>query len=118
MEDRATSIIIAGTVSLAQQLGLALVAEGIETPEQLARLREIGCPFAQGYLLGRPMSSQRLDRWLADGASFPVEAPEPAPTTTPIPALTAQSAPAPLFAPVPARATFACAPALLHRLAR
>jgi diguanylate cyclase len=119
MEDRPTAIIIAGTVSLAQQLGLALVAEGVETPEQLARLREIGCPFAQGYLLGRPMSAQRLDRWLADGASFPVEAPEPAPADIALPALTpAQSAPAPLFAPVPARATFASAPALLHRLAR
>ncbi|HEY1834177.1 MAG TPA: EAL domain-containing protein [Solirubrobacteraceae bacterium] len=117
MHDRPTSIIIAGTVSLAKQLGLALVAEGVETPEQLTRLREIGCPFAQGYLLCRPMSAQQLDRWLAAGATFEVQHQET--PAEPLPGLTrAQQASAPLFARMPARATFAPAPALLHRLAR
>jgi EAL domain-containing protein (putative c-di-GMP-specific phosphodiesterase class I) len=35
---------------LAHTLGLAAVAEGVETPDQLAILRELGCDFAQGYL--------------------------------------------------------------------
>ncbi len=40
--------------SFAQELGAALVAEGIETPAELAQLRELGVPLGQGYHLGRP----------------------------------------------------------------
>ncbi len=41
-------------VQLAQTLGLVPLAEGVETPAQMVALRELGCPLAQGYLLGRP----------------------------------------------------------------
>jgi EAL domain-containing protein (putative c-di-GMP-specific phosphodiesterase class I) len=41
-------------VDLAAGLGLQVTAEGIETPEQLTLLRSLGCPYGQGYLLGRP----------------------------------------------------------------
>ena len=41
-------------IMLGQTLGLEIVAEGIETPEQLAELRRRGCPLGQGFLLGRP----------------------------------------------------------------
>lgn len=40
---------------LARQIGVAVVAEGVETPEQLARVRELGCEYAQGYLFSRPL---------------------------------------------------------------
>jgi diguanylate cyclase len=43
-------------VDLGHQLGLEVVAEGVERAEQLAFLRECGCDLAQGYLIGRPMS--------------------------------------------------------------
>jgi diguanylate cyclase (GGDEF)-like protein/PAS domain S-box-containing protein len=46
--------LVAGVISLAERLGLPIVAEGIETPEQLAVLRRLGCGFGQGYHLGRP----------------------------------------------------------------
>jgi diguanylate cyclase (GGDEF)-like protein/PAS domain S-box-containing protein len=46
--------LVAGVISLADRLGLPIVAEGIETAEQLATLRRLGCAFAQGYHLGRP----------------------------------------------------------------
>ena len=46
--------IVAGVVSLADRLGLSIVAEGIETAEQLAALRRLGCGFGQGFHLGRP----------------------------------------------------------------
>jgi len=39
---------------LGHRLGLKVVAEGIETEEQLALVRRLGCEEAQGYLLGRP----------------------------------------------------------------
>jgi diguanylate cyclase (GGDEF)-like protein/PAS domain S-box-containing protein len=52
-------------VSLAHRLGLRCIAEGIETPEQLALLRAIGCDEGQGFLLARPMSAQDLTAALA-----------------------------------------------------
>ena len=45
----------AGDVGLAHNLGLCVTAEGVETPEQLALVREFMCEEAQGYLLGRPL---------------------------------------------------------------
>ena len=42
------------SVGMAHVLGLDVVAEGVETPEQDAQLRAIGCSFGQGWLYGRP----------------------------------------------------------------
>ncbi len=47
--------IVAAVVDLAANLGLRSIAEGVETPGQLARLRELGCDQAQGYLFARPL---------------------------------------------------------------
>ncbi len=47
--------IIQGIISLAHSLGLTVIAEGIETPEQLAFLRRYGCEEGQGYLFSRPV---------------------------------------------------------------
>jgi diguanylate cyclase (GGDEF)-like protein/PAS domain S-box-containing protein len=52
--------IVAAVLALAGELGLAVVAEGVETPEQLAVLRDLGCPFAQGYLFARPVAPEQL----------------------------------------------------------
>jgi diguanylate cyclase (GGDEF)-like protein len=52
-------------VLLGRELGLDVVAEGVETAEQAARLKEWGCPEAQGYLFARPMSPDDLVRFLA-----------------------------------------------------
>jgi EAL domain-containing protein (putative c-di-GMP-specific phosphodiesterase class I) len=46
--------IVEAIVTLAHALGLSAVAEGLETPTQLEKLRAIGCDYAQGFLLGRP----------------------------------------------------------------
>ena len=48
------STIVEAVVRLGQALGLHVVAEGIESPLQLGRLRELGCDRGQGYLFGRP----------------------------------------------------------------
>ena len=42
-------------MGLARWMKLSVVAEGVETPEQMERLREIGCVNAQGYYMARPM---------------------------------------------------------------
>jgi EAL domain-containing protein (putative c-di-GMP-specific phosphodiesterase class I) len=46
--------IVSAVVGLADQLGMTATAEGVETEEQLALVRQVGCLEAQGYLLGRP----------------------------------------------------------------
>jgi diguanylate cyclase (GGDEF)-like protein len=47
---------------LADSLGLAAVAEGIEHPAQADRLRQLGCRFGQGYLFGRPVPAEEVER--------------------------------------------------------
>jgi diguanylate cyclase (GGDEF)-like protein len=56
-DDEVTRNVTSGVISLAKSLNLAVVAEGIETEGQLQLLEALGCDFAQGYLLGRPMSA-------------------------------------------------------------
>ena len=54
-EDPQTTAIVAAIVQLAHTLGIEVVAEGVETHEQLAVLRRLGVDHAQGYLFGRPV---------------------------------------------------------------
>ena len=57
---------IAGMIiQLGRNLGLSLIAEGVEDERQAQILRELGCPLAQGYLFSRPLSPQALLEWLA-----------------------------------------------------
>lgn len=48
-------------VALSQQLGLSVVAEGIETVQQLEWLKQLGCQFGQGYLFSRPLSAADIE---------------------------------------------------------
>ncbi|NVZ78093.1 bifunctional diguanylate cyclase/phosphodiesterase, partial [Pseudomonas gingeri] len=56
-------------INLAHNLNLEVVAEGVETPEQLALLRGFGCDQAQGYLISRPLPLVELVEYLTFGAS-------------------------------------------------
>jgi diguanylate cyclase (GGDEF)-like protein len=51
-------------IGLGQNLGLEVIAEGVETPAQLAYMQEHGCDIAQGYLYSRPESPEDLTPWL------------------------------------------------------
>ncbi len=53
-------------VDLGHNLGLRVVAEGVEDARSLAVLRELGCDTAQGYLVSRPLPPDRLLAWLGD----------------------------------------------------
>lgn len=53
-------------ISLARWMHLSVVAEGVETKEQLERLKEIGCDYVQGYYFAKPMPSMEFDQLLAE----------------------------------------------------
>lgn len=57
--------IIRAIIGLGRILDLRIVAEGVETPEQLAALQKLGCDLAQGYLLGRPMPREQAEALLS-----------------------------------------------------
>lgn len=59
-KERAIDHIIKYTVNLAHQLGIEVVAEGVEEEEQLNFLYDIGCDYIQGFLLGKPIEEERV----------------------------------------------------------
>lgn len=58
--EHADQMIVRSTLQLARELGLGVVAEGVENTATLRLLRDLGCDTAQGFGLGRPMSSARV----------------------------------------------------------
>ena len=65
--NRADGLMVRSTVELAHDLGMKVVAEGIEDAECLAFLRAIGCDMAQGYLISKPVAASDLMVLLAGG---------------------------------------------------
>jgi len=66
MQDRGAAGIVNGIIGLAKSLQLEVIAEGVETTEQLCALRAAHCKFAQGYLMSRPVPPPQLEKLLAD----------------------------------------------------
>jgi PAS domain S-box-containing protein len=62
--DHETYEIVRIIVMLAHNLGLKVVAEGVETEQQVEMLVNIGCELAQGYLFSKPVSPQAIEQWL------------------------------------------------------
>jgi diguanylate cyclase (GGDEF)-like protein/PAS domain S-box-containing protein len=58
------AVIVRSAIDLGRNLGLAVVAEGVEDTDVLARLEELGCDVAQGYLVSRPVPAAELADWL------------------------------------------------------
>jgi EAL domain-containing protein (putative c-di-GMP-specific phosphodiesterase class I) len=56
--------IVRSIIAMAHLLRLQVVAEGIETPEELALLHGLGCDMAQGYHVSRPLAATDLQRWV------------------------------------------------------
>ena len=63
-DDPEDAVITTAIIGMAKTLGLKTLAEGVETPAQLAFFRDRGCDEAQGYLLARPMAPDTLLAWL------------------------------------------------------
>jgi diguanylate cyclase (GGDEF)-like protein len=60
---RALMAVTHAVLQLARNIGVRVIAEGVETPQQLAVLQSLRCDMAQGYLLGRPMSAEQVLVW-------------------------------------------------------
>jgi len=58
-------VIVRSTIDLAHNLGLEVVAEGIELACHIEMLQELGCDLGQGFHIGRPMPAEKLPEWLA-----------------------------------------------------
>jgi EAL domain-containing protein (putative c-di-GMP-specific phosphodiesterase class I) len=68
-EDASDATIVRSTIDLGRNLGLDVVAEGVETQEVWDALRSLGCSLAQGYLLGRPAPAEELAALLEERAA-------------------------------------------------
>jgi len=60
-----------GIIAIANSLGLEVVAEGVETEEQLAILNDLGCGSAQGFLFSRPIKAACIETILLNGRRIP-----------------------------------------------
>ncbi|MGA7594679.1 MAG: EAL domain-containing protein [Gallionella sp.] len=69
LEDKA---IVAAIISMSKSLGLQTIAEGVETAEQLAYLREQGCNEVQGYYFSKPLASDQMEAFLVDKMARPI----------------------------------------------
>jgi EAL domain-containing protein (putative c-di-GMP-specific phosphodiesterase class I) len=61
-------VLIEATVLMARTLGMGTLAEGIETAEQAALMRTLGCGKGQGYLFSKPIEREALVQWIRDEA--------------------------------------------------
>ncbi|MCL4316009.1 MAG: EAL domain-containing protein [Gammaproteobacteria bacterium] len=61
------AMIVRSIIDLGHNLGFEVVAEGVETAEVMDLLESLGCDYAQGYHIGRPMPATDLRTWLAGG---------------------------------------------------
>jgi diguanylate cyclase (GGDEF)-like protein/PAS domain S-box-containing protein len=64
------SALVAAAIAMGRALEMEVVAEGIETSEQVADLRELGCPLGQGYLFARPLPPEEIDSLLGADIHF------------------------------------------------
>ncbi len=67
LDDEQDEIIVSSTIQLAHNLGLDVVAEGVENHETYRRLNEMGCDAAQGYFIAKPMDRLNAESWLQQG---------------------------------------------------
>jgi diguanylate cyclase (GGDEF)-like protein len=66
VDDRSNAVIVRSMIELAHNMGLTVVAEGVEDEATLDRLRALGCEMVQGYLVSRPMAAEEVAVWLED----------------------------------------------------
>jgi EAL domain-containing protein (putative c-di-GMP-specific phosphodiesterase class I) len=74
LPDQGADSVVRAILALAAELGLNVIAEGIEEQAQAEHLNERGCEIGQGYGFGRPMPAQEFSRWLVQHANIAISA--------------------------------------------
>jgi EAL domain-containing protein (putative c-di-GMP-specific phosphodiesterase class I) len=77
--DASDAAIVRSTIDLAHNLGLRVVAEGVESHEAWRRLEDLGCDLAQGFHVSRPVPAEAMTRLLSERRAAAAETPEPYP---------------------------------------
>jgi diguanylate cyclase (GGDEF)-like protein len=75
-DDDTLTLLTKTVVQVGRELGLQVIAEGIEQPRQLSALRGMGCDFGQGFLIARPMAAAALEELIrtpGEAADEPIE---------------------------------------------
>lgn len=72
-QSRSDAAIVRATIDLARNLGLNVVAEGVEDEETLKTLKKLGCDTIQGFYISRPLAGDALQQWLRDSPFAPQE---------------------------------------------
>ena len=66
MESSRGRKIISHTISMSRDIGLDIIAEGVETPEQASFLSDCGCESAQGFYYSKPITQEEFDKMLVE----------------------------------------------------
>ena len=74
LSDESDLIIVRSTINLGHDLGLKVVAEGVEDEATLARLAGLGCDFAQGYHFSKPLAPEAFNMWIGAAINAPAVA--------------------------------------------
>src|SRR2546423_7052063 len=77
-DDDNDAILVRSAIDLGHNLGLTVVAEGVERADHVLALRRLGCDTAQGYHYARPMPAAGLAAWVRSRAESPLLHDEPA----------------------------------------
>ncbi len=75
--DPSDAVIVRSTIDLAHNMGLAVVAEGVEDEATFEQLRALGCDMVQGYWLSRPLGEAEIPAWMRGSAWTRSVVPEP-----------------------------------------
>ena len=69
--------IVRSTIELGHNLGLKVVAEGIEREEEMQMLKEFGCDQAQGYLISKALTATDMQKWISENRTLPADFNDP-----------------------------------------
>ena len=72
-KDESDEMIVRSTIELAHNMGLNVVAEGVECAETYRMLQELGCDMAQGYFLSPPLKISHMEKWLRHDADILIQ---------------------------------------------
>jgi EAL domain-containing protein (putative c-di-GMP-specific phosphodiesterase class I) len=71
-ENNENAEIVHTIIKLAQNLKMRVIAEGIETAEQLARLGQLNCEYGQGYFFSKPLEAEAANLFISGGIATPM----------------------------------------------